>query len=72
MLIVGDPPARMCKADDVFLALTLLEKKSFENRMKPFSNVATTVASQNLEKNHTERRETAIFILIAPDYSDSD
>ncbi|XP_018340262.1 PREDICTED: putative uncharacterized protein FLJ37770 [Trachymyrmex septentrionalis] len=33
MLIVGGPPARMCKVDDVSLALTLLEKKGFENRM---------------------------------------
>ena len=36
MLIVGDPPARMCKAGDVSLTLTLLEKEGFGNRIEPF------------------------------------
>ena len=36
MLIVGSPLARMCKAGDVSLTLTLLEKKGFENRVELF------------------------------------
>ena len=36
MLIVGGSPARMCKAGDVSLTLTLLEKKGFEKRVELF------------------------------------
>jgi len=36
MLIVGDPPARMCKAGDVSLTLTLLKKEGFEKRIELF------------------------------------
>ena len=48
------------------------EEKGFRKSIEDFLNIATTVASQNSRKNDTKGRGTAIFILIAPDYSNLD
>ena len=49
MLIVGGPPVRMCKAGDVSLTLTLLEKKGFENRIELFEYRDKLTGSINFE-----------------------
>ena len=49
MLIVGDPASRMCKAGDVSLTLTLLEKEGFENRIELFEYRDKLTASINFE-----------------------
>ena len=39
----------MCKADDVSLTLTLLEKEGFENRIEPFEYRDKLIDSINFE-----------------------
>jgi len=82
MLIVGGPPARMCKASNVSLILTLLEKKGFENRVELFEYRDNFSKLKGKSHNKCSLRKlgekciedcgTAIFILIASDYSNLD